>query len=165
MKGKQVAVLLGFLGIIVTGTGISAAGRWLEERPGFCLSCHEMLPFGRNYESTGASVHHKKCIFCHSGKGIGGVVTSQLTGLAELWKHFLGHPHPSMAYVPGIVPNENCIKCHVRGYNREAHKNFHATRLECAACHNHFDDQNFPGQIPESMYQYEHRSKNGGKNE
>lgn len=164
MKRRQSAALVGvFLGILLLGTGISAAGRWLEERPGFCLSCHEMHPFGRTFRTSGAADHHSRCIFCHSGAGVAGVVTSQMTGLHELWKHFFGHPHPSTTYMRGVVPNENCIKCHTHGYNREAHKNFQASRLECSACHNHFENQDFSGQIPVSMKQYERRSTIGGK--
>ena len=160
MKRLQAGMLLCVIaGVVLFGSAVSASGRWLEERPGFCLSCHEMEFFGKTYQKSGASAHHGRCIFCHSGAGLEGVLTSQMTGLSELWTHFVGHPNPSRTYAPGIVPNENCLKCHVRGYNRDAHRDFKgmAVRFECAACHNHFENRDFSGQIPVAFYHDEHR--------
>lgn len=147
---------MGILGVVLfVGTGASLIGRLIEEQPGFCSSCHEMKFFGLTHQSSGAGKDHPECISCHSGKGVVGAVSAEMTGVKELWVHFFGHPAPSRVYVSGVVPNENCVKCHLRGYNRQAHRNFPSTRFECAACHNHYQNQDFSGQIPASMEQYE----------
>ncbi len=134
--------------LAIAGVALSGGGRYLESFPGFCASCHEMKFFGRSYHESGASRHHPDCISCHSGPGLGGMVGAQMTGLRELAIHFWGTPHPSMAYVPGVVPNENCVKCHVHGYLRDAHQDVPVQGRACAECHNHYQDQDFGGQVP-----------------
>ncbi|MGC8528841.1 MAG: cytochrome C [Leptospirillia bacterium] len=153
--GKRVGMLGGAVLLIVVGVVLSAGGRLLEDRPGFCLSCHEMAFYGKTWQSSGAALHHGRCIDCHSGPGVVGAVSAQMTGLEELARHFFGHPFPARSYHPGGVPNANCLKCHVRGYARLAHRNFSVAGRECAVCHNHFDDQNFSGEVPLSMRHYE----------
>ena len=160
--GMALGITAGFL---LIGTLTSLGGRWLEEKPGFCLSCHEMAFYGRTWKESGASSHHGRCIDCHSGKGIIGALSAQMTGLVELGTHFFSHPHPATTYVLGIVPNANCIKCHIHGYHREAHKNFNAPAHECAYCHNHYEDRDFSGEIPLSMERYQERFMKGEINE
>ncbi len=151
--------------MILAGSLASLGGRWLEDRSGFCLSCHEMAFYGKTWKESGAADHHARCIDCHSGAGILGALSAQMTGAGELAKHFLGHPHPARTYGPGIVPNNNCVKCHVHGYLRPAHKNFEVRTHECAYCHNHFEDRNFSGEIPLSMERYQERFAKGEFNE
>ncbi len=164
-KPRPVAVLWIASAMILAGSLASLGGRWLEDRPGFCLSCHEMAFFGKTWRDSGAAKHHGRCIDCHSGAGVLGALSAQMTGIVELNKHFLGHPRPARDYAPGIVPNDNCIKCHVHGYLRAAHKNFDARSHECAYCHNHFEDRNFSGEIPLSMERYQERFAKGVMNE
>ncbi|EQD24780.1 MAG: NapC/NirT family cytochrome c [Nitrospirae bacterium] len=164
-KTRSEAVLWIALAIFLGGTLASLGGRALEERPGFCQSCHEMDFFGKTWQESGAAKHHGRCIDCHSGPGIIGAVSAQMTGIVELGIHFLGHPRPALSYGPGIVPNENCLKCHVHGYLRAAHRDFDARSHECAYCHNHFQDRNFSGEIPLSMERYQERFAKGDVNE
>ncbi len=166
MARQRRGVILGIAGgIILIGFLSSLGGRWLEERPGFCISCHEMIFFGHTWKDSGASEHHGTCIDCHSGPGLLGAVAAQLTGLRELGAHFFSHPHPATSYGPGIVSNANCIKCHVRGYFRPAHKGFDASAHECAYCHNHFENRDFSGEIPLSLERYQERFAKGEVNE
>ena len=153
--GKRGGLAGGFLLLILAAVGLSAGGRVLEERPGFCLSCHEMKIFGKTWQSSGAALHHGRCIDCHSGPGVLGAIGAQLTGLEELGRHFFGHPSPGQRYLPGGVPNANCIKCHVRGFARKAHLAVPVAGRECAVCHNHFVDRDFSGEVPLSMRHYQ----------
>jgi cytochrome c nitrite reductase small subunit len=146
---SRLATILYVLGVLaIGGAALSAGGRLLESRVAFCSSCHEMKFFGEKYVTSGASKHHPNCIVCHSGPGVLGAVSAQMTGLDELRVHFFGHPNPSRVFRPGVVPNENCIKCHVNGYNREAHEAVPLMGRSCAECHNHFRDQDFGGVVP-----------------
>lgn len=153
--GGKAGIGAGLLVLALFGGVLSAGGRLLEDRPGFCLSCHEMAFYGRTWQSSGASRHHGRCIDCHSGPGIPGAVAAQLTGLQELARHFFGHPDPKRSYSPGGVPNANCLKCHTRGYARRAHRAVPVSGRECAVCHNHFKDRDFSGEIPLSMNIYQ----------
>ncbi len=164
-RTRTQAVLWIVVAMILGGALSSLGGRWLEERPGFCLSCHEMTFYGKTWQESGAAKKHGRCIDCHSGRGIVGAVSAQMTGIVELGTHFLGHPRPRLTYGPGVVPNENCIKCHVHGYIRSAHKDFDFRSHECAYCHNHFKDRNFSGEIPLSMERYQERFAKGDVNE
>lgn len=134
--------------LLILGGALSGGGRLLEEHPGFCISCHEMKFYGRTFQTSGASRHHPDCIMCHSGPGIPGAVGAQMTGLHELAVHFFGSPHPARQFVTGVVPNENCIKCHVHGYDRDAHQGVPLRGRACAQCHNHYAEQDFGGQVP-----------------
>ena len=153
--GKRGGIVGGLFLLLVVGVVLSAGGRLLEDRPGFCLSCHEMAFYGKTWQSSGAALHHGRCIDCHSGPGVAGAVSAQMTGLMELARHFFGHPSPARSYRPGGVPNANCLKCHMRGYARLAHRNFSVAGRECAVCHNHFEDRDFSGEVPLSMRHYE----------
>ena len=104
--------------------------------------------YGETFKSSGAMRRHPDCIMCHSGPGIVGAVGAQMTGLRELAVHFWGNPRPPRTYVAGVVPNENCIKCHVHGYDRDAHQGVPLHGRACAQCHNHYAEQDFGGQIP-----------------
>lgn len=146
---KRAATILYIVGLLVIGAGaLSAGGRVLESQVAFCTSCHEMTFFGEKYVTSGASKHHPNCIVCHSGPGVLGAVSAQMTGAQELAVHFFGHPRPSRVFRPGVVPNENCLKCHVNGYRREAHAAVPLKGRSCAECHNHFRDQDFGGVVP-----------------
>ncbi len=134
--------------LVLVGVAVSGGGRVLEAYPGFCGSCHEMKFYARSHHESKADRHHPDCIACHSGPGVRGAVEAQMTGLRELVIHFWGTPHPSMKYVRGVVPNENCVKCHVHAYRRDAHQGVPVQGRECAECHNHYQDQDFGGQVP-----------------
>ncbi|BAM07558.1 NapC/NirT family cytochrome c [Leptospirillum ferrooxidans] len=134
--------------LLVLGGGLSLGGHLLEEKREFCLTCHEMKPLGDGYYASGASRHHQNCIICHSGPGVIGALGAQMTGVKELLVHAMGTPHPAVSYVGGVVPNENCLKCHTRGYDRAAHEGFPAKEKSCALCHNHYKDASFGGEIP-----------------
>lgn len=134
--------------LLILGGALSGGGRLLEAHPGFCISCHEMKYYGRTFQSSGAAKHHPDCIMCHSGAGVTGAVAAQMDGLHELAIHFWGTPRPARQYVAGVVPNENCIKCHVHGYDRDAHQGVPIRGRACAQCHNHYAEQDFGGQVP-----------------
>ncbi len=133
--------------LFVLGAGVSVGGHLLEEKREFCLSCHEMKPYGVWYHASGADRHHANCIICHSGPGVIGAVGAQMVGIRELSVHAFGTPSPAVSF-RGVVPNENCLKCHVHGYNRAAHEGFPAREKSCAFCHNHYKDSHFGGDIP-----------------
>jgi hypothetical protein len=134
--------------LLVLGGGLSVGGHLIEEKREFCLTCHEMKPLGKAYYASGASRHHQNCIICHSGPGVLGALGAQMTGIRELLVHAVGTPHPAVSFVGGVVPNENCLKCHTHGYDRAAHEGFPAKEKSCALCHNHYKDASFGGEIP-----------------
>ncbi len=148
-------VLLGGLAIlplVVTGAGV-AVGVHQSSQTEFCMSCHEMEPYGKslfvdNPDSL-AAVHYQKrlisrdstCYACHTDYAMFGTAKAKLNGLRHVWVHYFRTiPERPKLYQP--YPNYNCLHCHAdaRPYvEAESHREVRA-ELEngtrsCLSCH------------------------------
>ena len=91
----------------------------------FCLSCHEMKPFGQSLliddPSAIPAAHFQNhmvppkeaCFTCHTNYGLFGTVRAKLTGMRHVWIHFFGKiPPPKDIKLYSPYPNANCLHCH-----------------------------------------------------
>lgn len=113
--------------IVVIPVSIFAAGavQDLEDSTStqFCLSCHEMEPYGRSLHlddmellpavhfQNGLVPQDHACYSCHKDYTMFGDVKSKLTGMRHVWAHYVaGVPEDIELYKP--FPNSNCLHCH-----------------------------------------------------
>lgn len=111
--------MLGVL-VFVAGTAFST-GATLEERDGFCASCHtqpESAYFQRTQAATVADLasnHHAmaatRCIDCHSGPGLSGRVGAMALGAKDL-AAFVTRTDQQPAPLTVPIADANCLKCH-----------------------------------------------------
>lgn len=89
----------------------------------FCLSCHEMQPYGDSLKSDDdeivAGVHWNNntipqetaCYHCHTGYTYFGGVKGKAAGLQHMWKHYTNQvPKKLKIYEPFNV--DTCLHCH-----------------------------------------------------
>jgi hypothetical protein len=89
----------------------------------FCLSCHEMQPYGSslttNGEETLAAAHYrggrsdrdKACYVCHTKPAIAGYVDAKLRGLHDVRVHYFGEI-PERLSIRGGYDVSICLECH-----------------------------------------------------
>jgi cytochrome c-type protein NapC len=97
-----------------------------SKRTEFCLSCHEMEPFGKSLHvddpSYLAAAHFQNhrvpadeaCYTCHTNYAMFGSFRAKLHGLNHVYVHYLGTPPPPEAirlYDP--FNNRECLHCHL----------------------------------------------------
>jgi cytochrome c-type protein NapC len=119
----------------------------------FCLSCHEMRPYGKSLfvdnRQAVVAVHYQNrlvdretvCYSCHKDYAMFGDVTAKLNGLRHVWAHYIaGVPKKIELYKP--YPNSNCLHCHDdmrRFVEGPAHKPVMAAltagTTSCLSCH------------------------------
>jgi cytochrome c-type protein NapC len=124
--GKIFAFLLLFLlPIICLGMGTSYHIDRSKETT-FCLSCHEMAPFGKSLlvDEPGhlPAAHFQNhrvpaeqaCYTCHSNYAMFGGVRAKMHGLRHVYIHYLGTP-PSPEAIQLYDPynNRECLHCHL----------------------------------------------------
>ena len=144
-----IAVLLP---LAVSGGGVVAGVKRSSETT-FCVSCHEMQPYGRSLfvdnDSSLPAMHYQKrlisrdqtCYACHTDYAMFGDVKAKLNGLKHVWVHYVsGPPDKLELYQP--YPNYNCLHCHddARGYLEVPLHQRHAAELaqgerSCLSCH------------------------------
>jgi cytochrome c-type protein NapC len=124
---RRTGKVLGFVGFLVLPILAVAlgAGSHLEhsKTTQFCLSCHEMQPYGETLfiddaEYLPASHYQNKrmprdlaCFSCHTDYTMYGDVNAKLRGLRHLWVHYLGTiPEEIELYTP--FQNRECLHCH-----------------------------------------------------
>lgn len=143
---------LGLLPLVVTGAGVTVGVRESSQTQ-FCVSCHEMEPYGQslfvdNAESL-AAMHYQKrliprdstCYACHTDYALFGDAKAKLNGLRHVWVHYFGTiPERPRLYQP--YPNYNCLHCHddARGYlesasHRELQAELQSGQRSCLTCH------------------------------
>lgn len=148
-------VLFGGLAVVplvLTGAGVTV-GMHESSRTSFCLSCHEMEPFGKSLfvdnDASLAAVHYQKrlidrdatCFSCHTDYALFGDAKAKVNGLRHVWVHYLGQiPSEPKLYQP--YPNYNCLHCHddARGYlEKKPHLELRAElslgSRSCLSCH------------------------------
>jgi len=89
----------------------------------FCLSCHEMQPYGSSLTTSGeetlAAAHYrggrsdrdKACYVCHTKPGIAGYVDAKLRGLHDVRVHYFGKI-PERLSIRGGYDVSICLECH-----------------------------------------------------
>ena len=89
----------------------------------FCLSCHEMEPYGASMQLDDdealPAVHYQNrlvsretaCYDCHTDYTMYGTVSAKLNGLKHVYKHYLGEvPERIELYQP--YDSAICLNCH-----------------------------------------------------
>lgn len=145
---------LGFLPLILT---LEVTSLHLEhsKRTSFCLSCHEMAPFGRSLRVSApsylAATHFQNhlvppgqaCYTCHTSYAMHGDLRAKLRGLRHMWVHYFGGEiEPAGIELYGRYQNRDCLACH--GDARDFRETpLHASifdalrseRVSCLECH------------------------------
>jgi cytochrome c-type protein NapC len=148
-------VLLGGLAVIplaLTGSGVAVGVRQSSQTE-FCLSCHEMEPYGKslfvNNPDSLVAAHYQQrlierdstCFSCHTDYALFGDAKAKLNGLRHVWVHYFGTmPEKLQLYQP--YPNYNCLHCHddARGFlevdvHRESQAQLQSGAKSCLSCH------------------------------
>ena len=140
--------LLVFLGALVfpllAGAAVLSQNMQRATETRFCLSCHEMEPYGKSLyidESSAVQASHfqnrriprdEACYTCHKDYGLFGDVKSKLTGLRHVYVHFLGTvPEKIQLYHP--FRNDNCLHCHAGMRRFDEGKKHNAKNLKIAS--------------------------------
>jgi nitrate/TMAO reductase-like tetraheme cytochrome c subunit len=97
-----------------------------SERTTFCLSCHEMQPFGRSLQVDDpghlAAAHFQNhrvpadmaCYTCHTSYAMFGTLRAKLQGLHHVYVHYLGTPPaPEAIRLYDPFNNRECLHCHL----------------------------------------------------
>ncbi|MCP3097962.1 NapC/NirT family cytochrome c [Myxococcus sp. K15C18031901] len=113
---------LAILPLVVTGAGVAVGVRESSQTQ-FCMSCHEMEPYGKSLfvdnPTALSAVHYQKrlisrdttCYACHTDYALFGDAKAKLNGLKHVWVHYFGTiPERPKLYQP--YPNYNCLHCH-----------------------------------------------------
>jgi cytochrome c-type protein NapC len=123
----------------------------LSKSTAFCLSCHEMHPYGASLLQPDRLAHahwagrfvprEAACYTCHTEYTLYGGLRAKLKGLQHLWVHFFGaQPDPIALYTP--YSNRECLHCHegAKSFEEaEGHLDqleaFRAGTKTCMKCH------------------------------
>jgi cytochrome c-type protein NapC len=138
---------------LAVSTGGLAVGVVKSSHTDFCLSCHEMTPYGQSLfvdsRDSLVALHYQDrlldrdyaCYVCHKDYAMFGDVKTKLNGLRHVWTHYLGEaPERIELFAP--YPNGNCLHCHddSRRYLEVAVHQAMAAELQadersCLSCH------------------------------
>jgi cytochrome c-type protein NapC len=150
----RVVLLVGLLALpVLLSAGNISYGFHQSSTTAFCLSCHEMEPYGKSLfvdsPQALAAFHYQNrlvdretvCYSCHKDYAMFGDVTAKLNGLRHVWAHYIaGVPKKIELYRP--YPNSNCLHCHDdmrRFVEAPVHKPvlsaLYAGTTSCLSCH------------------------------
>lgn len=103
-------------------TGVATAMEHSQDTR-FCLSCHEMEPYGKSltvddseyipatHVQRGLVPQERACYTCHADYAMFGTIKAKLNGLNHVRVHYLGTiPERPALYEP--YKNANCLHCH-----------------------------------------------------
>lgn len=123
--GKILAFLVFFLlPVLCAGMGTSYQIE-RSKKTEFCLSCHEMEPFGKSLQvddpSYLAATHFQNhrlppdeaCYTCHTNYAMFGGIRAKMQGLKHVYVHYLREP-PAPEAIRLYEPyhNRECLHCH-----------------------------------------------------
>jgi cytochrome c-type protein NapC len=151
--GRRALLVVGALLPLVASAGTVKEGFQESSRARFCLSCHEMQPYGKSLFADNRqalpAVHFQNrlvdredaCYACHTDYALFGDVKAKLNGLRHVYVHYLGSiPDRPALYQP--YPNRNCLHCHEDGrryLEAPAHQTVRAAmesgQVSCLKCH------------------------------
>ncbi|MCA9601586.1 MAG: NapC/NirT family cytochrome c [Polyangiales bacterium] len=152
-RAGRLVLLVGLciLPVLITGTGVTV-GVHESSQTTFCMSCHEMEPYGKSLFVDGNSLpalHYQRrlidrdtvCFSCHTDYAMFGDAKAKLNGLRHVWVHYTGQtPKKIKLYQP--YPNHNCLHCHddARGFvevpmHQEKKAEIANGKQSCLGCH------------------------------
>lgn len=149
--------LVAFLALFLLPVATLALGTQLHlersKSTEFCLSCHEMEPYGRSllvdsqdhlpawhFQNKRIDREHA-CFSCHTTYTMYGDLQAKMAGVKHLWVHYVGEvPERIELYEP--YKNRECLHCH-SGARSFAENEMHADMLgelaageiSCLDCH------------------------------
>jgi cytochrome c-type protein NapC len=150
----RIVLLVGLVALpLLLSAGNIASGFHKSSTTTFCLSCHEMRPYGKSLfvdsRQALSAVHYQNrlvdretvCYSCHKDYAMFGDVTAKLNGLRHVWAHYIaGVPKKIELYKP--YPNSNCLHCHDdmrRFVEGPAHRPIldalYTGKTSCLSCH------------------------------
>lgn len=88
----------------------------------FCLTCHEMQPYGDSVAADNASVpathfrnnwvrKERACYVCHTTPDMAGVIEARAKGLRDVYVHYLGEV-PEEIRLDAPYDARICLRCH-----------------------------------------------------
>ena len=124
----------------------------------FCLSCHEMEPFGKSLlvdDPTHLPAAHfqnhrvpadEACFACHTNYAMFGGFREKIQGLREVYVHYLGKPQsPEAIRLSEPFNNRECLHCHLGARSFEEGSTHTANpyllaavkdnQVSCLSCH------------------------------
>ncbi|MBC8133280.1 MAG: NapC/NirT family cytochrome c [Deltaproteobacteria bacterium] len=151
----RLALLVGVVALpLLLSAGSVSYGVRKSTETTFCLSCHEMQPYGGSLFADNraalSAVHYQKrlidrdttCYSCHADYAMFGDVKAKVNGLRHVWAHYFGHIPDKIALYQKY-PSANCLHCHddARGFlEAPAHQPVldavYKGKVSCLACHN-----------------------------
>lgn len=125
-NGKILAFLVLFLlPLVCLGMGTSYHIDRSKQTQ-FCLSCHEMQPYGKSLlvddPAHLAAAHYQyhrvpadeACYTCHTNYGMFGGFQAKMHGLRHVYVHYLGKPPaPEAIRLYDPFNNRECLHCHL----------------------------------------------------
>jgi cytochrome c-type protein NapC len=150
----RIALLAGVVAVPVLSSGAGLTyGVRESSTTRFCLSCHEMQPYGKslfadNRRALSATHYQNRlidrertCYGCHADYGLFGDLQAKVNGLRHVWAHYSGRiPEKIALYQP--YGTANCLKCHDDGRRFQEAAGHAAVlgelvegRRSCLACH------------------------------
>ncbi len=96
-----------------------------SKRTEFCLSCHEMEPYGKTLlvddPAHLAAAHFQNhrvpaeeaCYTCHTNYAMFGGFRAKLHGLKHVYVHYIGTPAPEAIRLYDPYNNRECLHCHL----------------------------------------------------
>ena len=142
--GKMLAFVSLFIFPILAGVLGTASHVEHSKTTQFCLSCHEMKPFGKSLHIDGTdnipATHFQNiqvpretaCFTCHTNYTLYGDMNAKLEGLHHVYVHYLGKiPEPKDIRLYKPYNNRECLHCHLgaRTFEEGATHNEEPTRL------------------------------------
>jgi cytochrome c-type protein NapC len=151
----RIALLVGIVALpLLLSAGSVSSGVHESSRTSFCLSCHEMQPYGMSLFADNraalSAAHYQNrlverdstCYSCHADYAMFGDVKAKLNGLRHVWVHYFRKvPEKIALYQP--YPSANCLHCHEdarRFVEAPAHQAVLGALTDgstsCLGCHN-----------------------------
>ena len=142
--GKILAFLSLFIFPILAGLLGTSSHIEHSKSTQFCLSCHEMKPFGKSLHIDDSEYipasHYQNirvpreatCFTCHTNYTLYGDLNAKIKGLRHVYVHYLGtvpQPKDIRLYTP--YSNRECLHCHLdaRSFEEGATHNEESDRL------------------------------------
>jgi cytochrome c-type protein NapC len=157
MLGRRSGKVLAFMALFLVPALASTLGTGLHlekaKTTEFCLSCHEMQPYGESlmlddseYLPAAHFQNHRvpadsACYACHTDYTMFGGVNAKMRGLRHLWVHYVSKAPAKLAlYEP--YNNRECLHCHggARSFEEsELHADIRGElasgEMSCLDCH------------------------------
>jgi cytochrome c-type protein NapC len=119
---------LAFIGLCVLPAmcvvgGLNTHMQRSEQRQ-FCISCHDMVPYGKSlYVDDPSHIpaqhfqNHRvpadtACYACHGDYTIYGPLKDKMAGLTRIYMQYVSTP-PNPITIPGGFKNDQCLHCHL----------------------------------------------------